>query len=119
MTPRQVTKADILAALDQQPAGSVLDRCRVAVATDERESFTVGEERSSILRKSLEAKQRIARSKGKRLEGGDELLLALGELDHEPVTIVVVTEEVMHHMIYMRSRTLEPVGAVIMKDSGD
>jgi len=116
MTLREIPKANVLAALDQSPTGSILGRCRTALANDKRESFTATESPANALKKSLEVKYRIARTKGKELEGGDEVLLALGELGDKPVTGVFVDDDPLHYMIYLRAWTLEPVSAVIMED---
>jgi hypothetical protein len=116
MTLRDISRETVLDALRGASAGSILDRCRHAVAKDQRDSFTVTASPAEALRKTLEVKHRIARTNGKVLEGGDDLLLALRELGETPVTGVFVDEGPVHYMVYLRAWTLEPVSGVIMED---
>jgi hypothetical protein len=116
MSLRDISRESVLDALSGVSLGSILDRCRLAVAKEQRESFTVTASPAEALRKTLEVKHRIARTNGKVLDGGDDLLLALLELGDTPVTGVFVDDGPLHYMVYLRAWTLEPVSGVIMED---
>jgi hypothetical protein len=58
-----------------------------AVRADQRETFRTGTTSASSLRESLELKLASARRAGKSIEGGDDLLLRLQELDDASIQV--------------------------------
>jgi hypothetical protein len=87
MTVMNVPKKALLRLLEVQPANRVPARCMAAVLADQRESFQTGTTSARSLRKSLELKLASARRAGKPIEGGDELLLRLQELDEASIQV--------------------------------
>jgi hypothetical protein len=116
VTLRELSKDKIIEALSGVPENSLLTRCRAALLTDPRKTFNAAASPAEQLRRILEVKHRIARTRGKTLVGDDDLLLRLNELADQSVTAVAVNDGPCHYIIYLRAWTLEPVGAVIMHD---
>ena len=80
MTFREVTLAEILAALGDGGEDSVLRACVAALRAYPRPSYTIGGSPARAVRETLEVKYRHAASRGKTFLGKDELLLRLHEL---------------------------------------
>jgi hypothetical protein len=116
MTLRELSEDNIIEALIGAPENSLLDQCRKALLRDPHSTFTAAESPAEELRKILEVKHRVARTRGKTLIGDDDLLLRLHELGSQPVTGVFVDEGVCHYKLYLQAWTPKPVGAVIMHD---
>jgi hypothetical protein len=83
---------------------------------DAREEFPAADAPAALLRESLEVKYRIAKSRGKTLDGDMDLLVALADLGSEPVTGVVASSGDAHVFLYLHAESLEPVGCVIVQD---
>ena len=117
MTFREVTLAEILAALGDGGEDSVLRACVAALRAYPRPSYTIGGSPARAVRETLEVKYRHAASRGKTFLGKDELLLRLHELGSKPVSGVDAHHAGRHFMVYVTPSTLKPVGAVIMYDA--
>lgn len=87
MTVRNVTKEELLRLIEKHPANLLPSRCMAAVHADRRKTFQTGATSASSLRESLELKLATARRAGKLIEGGDELLLRLQELDDASIQV--------------------------------
>jgi hypothetical protein len=88
MTLLTVPKKALLRLLETQPADRVPARCIDAVLADPRETFQAGTTSARSLRESLELKLASARRAGKAIEGGDELLLRLQELNEASIQVL-------------------------------
>lgn len=84
---RSVPKEALLRLLEKQPADRLPLRCMAVVLADQREWFPTGGTSARSLRDSLELKLSSARRAGRRVEGGDELLLGLQELGDASIQV--------------------------------
>jgi hypothetical protein len=117
MISREVTSGEILAALGDGGEDPVLRACVAALRARPRPSYAIGGSPASALRETLEVKYRHAASRGKTFIGDTELLLRLGELSNEPVSVVSAHDAGKTFYVYVTASALEPVGAVIMYDA--
>jgi hypothetical protein len=113
MTLRQVPRGDILAGLEGAEGEAFLE-CRTALVEDSRSSFTTTEAPAALLGRNLEPKFRIARSRGKTIEGDSELLAALFDLGEDSISAFVFDAGARHVVLYVRAFDLRPVGCVVM-----
>ena len=114
MSPYELTKTALLGALEA--AGDHYQPCRQRLAHDARSTFTTTNSQAGLLRETLEVKPRIARSRGKSLEGDGELLLALADLGSEPVYGIIVDSNDQYMALYLQASDLKPVGCVLVMD---
>jgi hypothetical protein len=116
MALQELSKAQVLSAVEPGAGDETLQRCRAALEADPRDTFTVDTSPADVLRRSLEIKYRIARQRGKEFAGDRDLLLALSELGDALVTGVFVDRGSEHFDVFLAVRPLRPIGAVIMND---
>lgn len=117
MTLRELSKDKVIEALGKVAEDSLPPHCRAALLRDPHKTFNAAESPAERLREVLEVNHRIARTKGKCIIGGDDLLLQLHQLGSGPVTAVAAEDGAYLCITYLRAWTLDPVGAVIIYDS--
>jgi len=114
-------RSEIEVLVEVEPAVAkdrIIGRLRHNIVRDDpRDEFNVAESPADLLLRNLESNYKLAKTRGKSLDGDEELLLRLSDLASESVVGIVFDTGSLHTTLFLRSTTLEPIARVVVRDS--